>query len=101
MKFKPKGGFVKKTQKCRWVDQVVEEGNEAVFSADITEPVELGSNPKKSAPAYCPGEVKGKFNGIVSGIRPSIGEDQDSTLKCTYVKREFVANSSFTQIFTH
>ena len=100
MKFKPKGGFVKKTQKCRWVDQVVEEGNEAVFSADITEPVELGSNPKKSAPAYCPGEVKGKFNGIVSAIRPSIGEDQDSTLKCTYVKREFVANSSFTQIFT-
>lgn len=44
--------------------------------------------------------MKGKFNGILSGIRPSIGEDQDQALKCTYMKREFVANSQFALVFT-
>ncbi|KAK8808848.1 hypothetical protein WA588_004489, partial [Blastocystis sp. NMH] len=99
-RFKPKGGFLKTSMKCRWTDQYMEPGNSYTFSAEVTEPVDVSGLPASRAEEACPCEVKGKFNGYVSGVRPIFGTDPDTNLGCTYQKREVIAVGSFTHVFS-
>lgn len=85
--------------KCRWTDQYMEPGNSYSFSAEVTEPVDVSGLPTSRGDEACPCEVKGKFNGYVSGVRPIFGTDPDTNLGCTYQKREVIAVGSFTHVF--
>ena len=87
---------MKASQKIRWTDQFMEENQDYSFGAEITEPVELGDLPPTRDAEFCPCELKGKYNGIVSGIRINVPNDTDSNLKCSYVKREILAVCKFT-----
>ena len=78
----------------------MEENNDYSFGAEITEPVELGDLPPTRDAEYCPCELKGKYNGIASGIRVVVPNDTDAALKCSYVKREILAECSFALSFT-
>lgn len=91
---------MKASQKVRWTEQFMEENNDYTFGAEITEPVELGDLPAEREAEPCPAELKGKYNGIASGIRLVVPNDTDSTLKCSYVKREIIATCKFTLNFT-
>lgn len=77
----------------------MEEGKSYSFGAAITEPVELGDNPANRDAEPCPCELKGKFNGFVSGVRPVFHTEPDTNLSCSYQKREIVASSTFVHAF--
>lgn len=90
---------MKTSQKIRFTDQFMEGGSDYSFGSEITEPVELGSNPSHRDPEYCPCELRGKYNGIASGISVIVNNTEDKNLHCSYVKREFLATCKFTLNF--
>ena len=77
----------------------MEEGKSYSFGAAITEPVDLAGNPEERDAEPCPCELKGKFNGFVSGVRPTFHTDPDTKLHCSYQKREIIAQSTFVHAF--
>lgn len=86
--------------KCRWTDQYMEPGKQLhlLRRGDRTRGRERIAASR--AEEACPCEVKGKFNGYVSGVRPIFGTDPDTNLGCTYQKREVIAVGSFTHVFS-
>lgn len=91
---------MKTSLKCRWTDQFMEEGNDYTFGAEITEPVSLDNLPETRDAEFCPCELKGKFNGFVSGVRIEFHTEPDNNLNCSYQKREILATSSFIHSFS-
>lgn len=89
---------MKKSQKFRWKDQILDPSMDCKYTAEVTEAVNPIPNDSRD-PSYCPCEITGKFLGILSGISPSIGTDVDPVLHCTYQKHEFTASSSFKYAF--
>ena len=74
----------------------MEKGESYSYRATITEPGALGSNPPEREASYCPASMRGKFNGIMSGVSFSVDGKMDSVSKFSYAKRNVVSSTVFT-----